>query len=73
MSDKVYDIIKLIALLLAPLCTFVISILSILNIVNNEIAVMLTSAIDVFLGAIVTIAKQLYDEKHAKTKKTSKK
>lgn len=73
MSDKVYDVIKMIALLLAPLCTFVISILGILNIVDNNIAVMLASAVDVFLGAIVTIAKQLYDEKHAKAKKTNKK
>lgn len=73
MSDTLYDIIKAIALLLAPLCTFIIAVLGIFNVVDNKIAVMLASAVDTLLGGIVTIAKQLYDEKHTKVKKTSKK
>jgi len=67
MSDKVYDIIKIVALLLAPLCTFVVSILGIFHIIDNDIAVALSSAVDIFLGALVTVAKKLYDEKHAKS------
>lgn len=73
MSSQVYDIIKGIALLLAPLCTFIIAVLGIFNVVDNKIAIMLTSAVDTLLGGIVTIAKQLYDDKNAKQKKTSKK
>lgn len=63
MSDKVYDTIKAIALLLAPVVTLIISLLQTFGVIDNEIGISIASAIDTFLGAIVVVAKQIYDSK----------
>jgi len=64
MSDKVYDTIKAIALILAPIVTLIISLLQTFDVIDNEIGISIASAIDTFLGAIVVVAKQIYDSKH---------
>ena len=73
MSNKTYDAIKNIALVIAPITTLVISILCSLKIIDNDIAISISSAIDTFLGAIVVVAKQIYDSKKAKNKATQNK
>lgn len=64
MSDKMYDIIKNLALILAPVVTLIIALLQAFDIVDNEIGIAISSAIDTFLGAIVVVAKQIYDSKN---------
>jgi small basic protein len=62
MSNKTYDIIKNIALILAPVVTLVISLLQTFDVIDSEIGISIASAIDTFLGAIVVVAKQIYDK-----------
>lgn len=62
MSDKTYDTLKFIALLIAPLVTFVGSLVSIWGIPYGEQIVATLAAIDVLVGAVVAIAKALYDK-----------
>lgn len=64
MSDRMYDIIKNLALILAPVVTLIIALLQAFDIVDNEIGIAISSAIDTFLGAIVVVAKQIYDSKN---------
>lgn len=64
MSDKVYDVIKNLALILAPIVTLVMALLQAFDVIDNETGVAIASAIDTFLGAIVVVAKQIYDSKN---------
>ena len=64
MSDRMYDIIKNLALILTPVVTLIIALLQAFDIVDNEIGIAISSAIDTFLGAIVVVAKQIYDSKN---------
>ena len=63
MSDRTYDIVKNIALLLTPFLAFLASLVSIWNIpYGAEITATLT-ALDVLVGAVVVVAKKIYDER----------
>ena len=69
MSDKTYDIIKNTALFAAPILAFIGSLITIWSsiitvdpIVPAAITATLT-AIDTMLGAIVIVAKKIYEEK----------
>lgn len=75
MSNRTYDIIKNIALILAPTITLIISLLQTFGVIDNEIGISIASAIDTFLGAIVMVAKQIYDQKNERDngKKTKRK
>lgn len=64
MSDKMYNIIKNTALILAPVIVLIISLLQTFDVIDNEIGISIASAIDTFLGAIVVVAKQIYDNKN---------
>lgn len=64
MSNRVYDIIKNLALILAPTCTLIMALLQAFDILDNETGIAIASAIDTFLGAIVVVAKQIYDGKN---------
>lgn len=63
MSNTMYDTIKNIALIIAPVITFIISILCTFKVIDNEIAISISSAVDTLLGALVIVAKQIYDSK----------
>ena len=69
MSDKTYDIIKNTALFAAPILTFLGSLVTIWAAIitsNPVIPAAITStlsAIDALLGAIVIVAKKIYEEK----------
>lgn len=63
MSNKTYDIIKNIALILTPVLAFLASLVSIWGIpYGAEITATLT-ALDTLAGAIVIVAKKIYDGK----------
>ena len=64
MSNRTYDIIKNLALILAPTCTLIMALLQAFDILDNETGIAVASAIDTFLGAIVVVAKQIYDGKN---------
>lgn len=66
MSNKTYDVIKNLALILAPVVTLVMALLQAFDVIDNETGVAIASAIDTFLGAIVVVAKQIYDSKNSK-------
>ena len=62
MSNKTYDTLKFIALLIAPLVTFAASLVDIWGIPHGTQIVATLAAIDVLVGAVVAIAKAIYDK-----------
>lgn len=58
-----YDTIKWIGLLAVPTITFLTAIVNILGLPYGDQIVMILSATDVFIGAVVAIAKSQYDRK----------
>lgn len=61
MTNKQYDLIKNIALIITPVLAFLASLISIWNIpYGAEITATLT-AIDALCGAIVIVAKKIYE------------
>lgn len=62
MSNKTYDVIKTIALLILPLGTFVSTLLNIWGIPYGDQIMATFAALDVLVGVIVTVAKQLYEK-----------
>lgn len=61
MSNKMYDTIKNIGLLAVPLIAFIASLCTIWEVPHcAEITASLT-ALDTFIGAIVIVAKKIYD------------
>ena len=63
MSNKTYDILRLIAELIAPIATFIGAVLVIWNVPYAEQITATLAALDVLMGAIVTVAKNIYDKK----------
>ena len=62
MSNRTYDTIKNIALILTPVLAFLASLITIWQIpYGAEITATLT-ALDVLAGAIVVVAKKIYEE-----------
>jgi len=64
MSNKAYDIIKTIALLLVPILTLATTLVNIWGVPHADLWAATFAAVDVFVGAVVTVAKKLYDERH---------
>lgn len=62
LSNKTYDTLKFIALLIAPLVTFAASLVDIWGIPHGTEIVATLAAIDVLVGAVVAIAKAIYDK-----------
>ena len=73
MSNKTYDLIKNICLILTPTIILIMSLLNIFGVVDNEISIAVVGAIELFLGSIVKVAKKIYDDKNKKQKKTKSK
>lgn len=69
MTDKTYDKLKFIALLIAPIVVFISTVCNVWNVAYTEQISATLAAVDVLFGAIVTIAKKRYDEKKAKVNK----
>ena len=63
MSNKTYDALKLIALLVLPIGTFVSTFFDIWGIPYGQQIQQTFIALDVFCGALVTIAKSIYDKR----------
>lgn len=61
-SDKFYDIVKIFALCIAPICTFIGALVDIWGIPYGAQIVATIAAFDVLCGAIVTIMKVIYDK-----------
>lgn len=62
MGNKTYDRIKFIALLITPIITFICALINIWGIPYGDKIIASLSALDVLVGAIVVIAKQIYDK-----------
>ena len=62
MSDKTYDIIKNVALFAVPVIAFISSLCVIWNVPYCEAITASLTALDTLLGAIVVIAKKMYDK-----------
>lgn len=64
MSNKTYDTLKFIALIIVPFVTMVASILSAVGLIEaGEIVLAVGTAVDTFMGAFVAIASKIYNEK----------
>lgn len=64
MSNKTYDILKVVALLVLPIGTFISTCLSIWNIPHGEQIMATFAALDVLCGAVVSIAKMLWENEN---------
>lgn len=75
MSNKTYDILKFIALIIVPVVNFIFLILTTVGIMDATTAATIIAGLDVLVGAIVSAAKQVWDkqQKAKKQKKTKKK
>ena len=72
-SNRMYDIIKFVSLLIAPIVTFVSALATIWGWGDVGTKVVATiSAIDVLLGAVVVVLKTLYDKQQKALKEGGK-
>ena len=65
MTNKVYDRIKNAALILAPILTFIASLVTIWGLPYGEAITATIASIDTLLGGIVLVAKKIYDSKNS--------
>ena len=63
MSNRTYDTLKLIALILTPVLAFAASVANIWNIPHAEQIVATLTGIDTLVGAIVVALKSAWDKK----------
>ncbi len=63
MTNKTYDTIKTIALLLVPVLTLATTLVNIWGVPHADLWAATFAALDVFVGAVVTVAKQIYERK----------
>ena len=63
MNNKTYDILKFVALLIAPVIVLVSAIVDIWGIPYGAQITATLAAIDVFVGSVVVIAKEIYKKK----------
>ena len=68
MKNTTYDNLKMIALIVAPIMSFVAAILKIWNVPYSTQILATLSAFDVLVGSIVTIANELYKKSKNKNK-----
>ena len=63
MSNKAYDSIKAVALIMAPVLVFISALCSIWNVPYCEQITATLAALDTLLGAVVVVAKKLWESK----------
>ena len=63
LSNKTYDFIKALGLVAVPVITFLVAIVNIWQIPYGDQIVATLAAVDVLIGAFVSVAKNLYDRK----------
>lgn len=68
MKNTTYDNLKMIALIVAPIMTFVATILKIWNVPYSTQILATLSALDVLIGSIVAVANDLYKKNKTKNK-----
>lgn len=66
MTNKTYDIIKAVALLMAPVLVFISALCSIWKVPYCEQITATLAALDTLLGAVVVVAKKLWESKQKK-------
>jgi len=62
MTNKTYDLIKNVALVVTPVLAFLASLISIWNIPYGAELTATLTAIDTLCGAIVIVAKKIYED-----------
>lgn len=62
MSNRTYDIIKLISLAVVPLVAFISSLMTIWNVPHGEQITATLTALDTLLGALVVILAKEYNK-----------
>ena len=73
MSDTLYNWLKFAALTIVPICNFVFLILTACGVIDTVLASTIIGGLDVLVGAIVTAAKKVWENKQKKTKKKTTK
>ena len=63
MSNKAYDILKLVALIAAPVSVFIVAVLSALNVPQLDVVTAILAAVDTLLGSLVEIARREYERR----------
>lgn len=63
MSNKTYDRIKIISLVVVPVFAWISSIVNILGVPYSETITAILTATDTLVGALVVIAKAVYEKK----------
>lgn len=61
MSNAVYDAIKIIALVAAPLSVFVVAVMSALGMAETQTVTAILAALNTLLGTFVEIARRVYE------------
>lgn len=64
MTNKIYDTLKIIALVAVPVTVLITSILTALQVPNLEVITAILAAIDTFLGSLVEIARREYEKEN---------
>lgn len=63
MSNHTYDILKAVGLVAVPVIVFLTALVNIWQIPYGDQIVATLAAVDVLIGAIVSVAKNIYDRK----------
>ena len=63
MNNRTYDTIKNLALICTPILTFLTALVSIWNVPFSAELTATFSALDILAGAIVIVAKKIYEDK----------
>lgn len=64
MSDKVYDLLKFLALIIVPVVNFIFLILTTTGVMDSGITTPIIGGLDVLVGAIVTAANEVWKRKN---------
>lgn len=64
MSDKVYDLLKFLALIIVPVVNFIFLILTTTGVMDSGITTPIIGGLDVLIGAIVTASNEVWKRKN---------